>query len=81
MNPSPMPRNKRIIPLAPLIRAFYTDDITRVSLAAAKHLSEWLEDYGLELSKEAIKISKESGRKTVKDSDFKLVLKIKKEKI
>ncbi len=71
-----MPRNKRIIPLSPLNRVFYNEKITRVSQKATERLADWVEDYARKLSKEAVDISKLSGRKTLMDNDFKTALKI-----
>lgn len=42
----------------------------RVSRGAAIELSAILEEYAIELSKEAIKLTKHRGAKTVNDSDI-----------
>jgi len=67
-----MPRNKRIIPLASLAREFYDENTSRVSTEALIELSEWLENYGLELSSKAWELCVNSGRKTLKDTDLKM---------
>lgn len=61
-----------IIPLAPVERLIRSAGSQRVSETAAVALTEILEEYGLEISKEAIKLAEHAGRKTVKAEDIKL---------
>jgi histone H3/H4 len=61
-----------IIPLAPIERLIRSAGSHRVSESAAIALSEILEDYGLDISREAIKLAEHAGRKTVKSEDIAL---------
>ena len=61
-----------IIPLAPVERLIRSAGSQRVSETAAVALIEILEEYGLEISREAIKLAEHAGRKTVKAEDIKL---------
>lgn len=61
-----------IIPFAPIERVIRNAGAQRVSESAAMALTEMLESYGLEISREAIKLAEHAGRKTVKAEDIKL---------
>ncbi|WP_406662676.1 histone family protein [Methanolobus sp. ZRKC3] len=61
-----------IIPFAPIERLIRSAGAQRVSESAGMELTEILEEYGLEISKEAIKLAEHAGRKTVKSEDIKL---------
>ena len=61
-----------IIPLAPVERLIRSAGSQRVSETAAVALTDILEEYGLEISREAIKLAEHAGRKTVKAEDIKL---------
>lgn len=62
----------KIIPFAPIERLVRTAGAQRVSESAGIALTEILEEYGLEISREAIKLAEHAGRKTVKAEDIKL---------
>ncbi|AEH60310.1 Transcription factor CBF/NF-Y/histone domain protein [Methanosalsum zhilinae DSM 4017] len=61
-----------MIPFAPVERLIRSAGAERVSETAAIALTDMLEEYGLEISKEAIKLAHHAGRKTVKAEDIKL---------
>ncbi|WP_407355586.1 histone family protein [Methanolobus sp. WCC5] len=61
-----------IIPFAPIERVIRNAGAQRVSESAGMELTEILEEYGLEISREAIKLAEHAGRKTVKAEDIKL---------
>ncbi|MBW6451222.1 MAG: histone family protein [DPANN group archaeon] len=60
------------IPTAPMERLLRNAGAKRVSNDAAKHFAQVLEDICLDIAKEAVKLSKHAGRKTVKAKDIKL---------
>ncbi len=59
-----------IIPFAPIERVIRNAGAQRVSESAGMALTEILEEYGLEISKEAIRLAEHAGRKTVKAEDI-----------
>jgi histone H3/H4 len=61
-----------IIPFAPIERVIRSAGAQRVSEPAGIELTEILEEYGLDISREAIKLAEHAGRKTVKAEDIKL---------
>ncbi|WMW21287.1 histone family protein [Methanolobus mangrovi] len=61
-----------IIPFAPIERVIRNAGAQRVSESAGMALTEILEEFGLEISREAIKLAEHAGRKTVKAEDIKL---------
>jgi len=61
-----------IIPFAPIERVIRNAGAQRVSESAGMELTEILEQYGLEISREAIKLAEHAGRKTIKAEDIKL---------
>ena len=63
-----------ILPLAPVERIIRKAGADRVSADAGIELSKVLEDYGLEISREAIILAKHAGRTTVKESDIRLAV-------
>ncbi|MDO9517289.1 MAG: histone family protein [Methanosarcinaceae archaeon] len=63
-----------IIPYAPVERLIRSAGAYRVSETAGIALAEILEQYGLEISREAIKLTEHAKRKTVKAEDIKLAL-------
>lgn len=63
-----------IIPYAPVERLIRSAGAHRVSETAGSALAEILEQYGLEISREAIKLTEHAKRKTVKAEDIKLAL-------
>ncbi|MDI3544213.1 MAG: hypothetical protein PWQ28_494 [Candidatus Woesearchaeota archaeon] len=75
-----MPKNRDRIPLSPLKREFYSDEISEVSKEAVEELRDWIEEYAKKISRKAIEISKVSGNKTLREGDIKTALKIIKER-
>ena len=61
------------LPIAPIGRIIKNAGAQRVSLEAEEALAKYLEDEGNMIAKEAIKIAKHSGKKTVKGRDIKFV--------
>ncbi|SFM85894.1 histone family protein [Methanolobus profundi] len=61
-----------IIPFAPIERVIRNAGAQRVSESAGIALTEILEEFGLEISREAIKLAEHAGRKTVKAEDIAL---------
>ena len=63
-----------IIPYAPVERLIRSAGAKRVSETAGVALAEILEQYGLEIAEEAIKLAQHAKRKTVKAEDIKLAM-------
>ncbi len=63
-----------ILPLAPVERVIRKAGADRVSEGAGIELAKVLEDYGLEVSREAITLAKHAGRTTVKEEDIRLAV-------
>jgi len=59
-----------VLPLAPVERVIRKAGADRVSEGAGIELAKVLEDYGLEVSREAIALAKHAGRTTVKEEDI-----------
>lgn len=70
-----MPRKGNTIPKAPLSRIMKKIGVKRVSDDGLETFSNLLENYAETISKQAIRVSKHSGRKTILESDIKLALK------
>lgn len=68
-----------ILPLAPVERVIKKAGAERVGYDASLELAKVLEDYGIEVSREAITLAKHAKRITVKEEDIRLaVVRIKK---
>ncbi len=63
-----------VLPLAPVERVIRKAGADRVSEGAGIELAKVLEDYGLEVSREAITLAKHAGRTTVKEEDIRLAV-------
>lgn len=63
-----------VLPLAPVERIIRKAGASRVSEDAGVELAKVLEDYGLEVSREAITLAKHAGRTTVKEEDIRLAV-------
>ena len=63
-----------IIPFAPVERVIREAGAKRVSESAGIALAEILEQHGLKIAKEAIKLANHAGRKTIRAEDIELAL-------
>ncbi len=63
-----------VLPLAPVERVIRKAGAERVSESAGVELAKVLEEYGIEVSREAINMAKHAGRRTVKDEDIRLAV-------
>jgi len=63
-----------ILPLAPVERIIRKAGAERVGADASAELAKVLEDYGIEVSREAITLSKHAKRTTVKEEDIRLAV-------
>ena len=64
------------LPIAPVGRILKNNGAQRISDDAKIALAEALENYGEQLSKQAIGLSHHTGRKTITEEDIKLAIKI-----
>lgn len=64
-----------ILPLAPVERIVRKAGADRVSDDASIELAKVLEDYGLEVAREAISLAKHAKRTTVREEDIRLACK------
>lgn len=64
--------NVPILPIAPVERIVRKAGADRVAEDAGIELAKVLEEYGLELSREAISLAKHAKRATVKEEDIRL---------
>ena len=63
-----------VLPLAPVERVIRKAGADRVSESAGIELAKVLEEYGIEISREAITLAKHAHRTTVKDEDIRLAV-------
>ncbi|MEM2122000.1 MAG: NFYB/HAP3 family transcription factor subunit [Candidatus Woesearchaeota archaeon] len=70
-----MPKNKSIIPKANVERLMKNSGAIRVSNKALEEITDFLTKKGFEISKRAVEIAKNSGRRTVLARDVKLAFK------
>lgn len=63
-----------ILPLAPVERIIRKAGAERVSEDAGIELAKVLEDYGIEVSREAMTLAKHAKRTTVKEEDIRLAV-------
>lgn len=63
------------LPLAPTKRILNNAGAERVSADAAEYFNTVIEEYGMEVAKQATKLARHAGRKTVKADDIKLAMK------
>jgi histone H3/H4 len=67
-----MPKNKTIIPNAPVCRLMKISGARRVSMQAVKELSLHIQSQGIDLAKKAVTLSKHAGRSTINSQDIRL---------
>ena len=65
-------RKTSTIPKAPAARILTNAGAKRVSADAAESFSDVIHDIALEISEQAVRIAKHSGRKTVQSGDIRL---------
>ncbi len=63
-----------ILPLAPVERIIRNAGADRVSEGAGIELAKVLEDFGIEVAREAIDLARHAGRTTVKEEDIRLAV-------
>ncbi len=63
-----------VLPLAPVERIIRKAGAERVSEDAGMELARVLEDYGIEVSREAMSLAKHAHRVTIKDEDIRLAV-------
>ncbi|HLP79300.1 MAG TPA: histone [Acidobacteriota bacterium] len=67
-----MPKNKTVIPKAPVLRLMKDTGAKRVSSAAVQEVCDYLTKEGERIAVGAVTLSKHSGRTTVLSSDVRL---------
>lgn len=64
------------IPVAPVVRIIRKTGAERVSNEAGEALADNMEQYGLKIAKEALKLASHAGRKTITAHDIRMAAEI-----
>ena len=67
-----MPKNKSIIPNAPVARLMKSSGARRVSAQAVQEMSTHIQSEGMDLARKAVALAKHAGRSTVNTEDIRL---------
>ena len=67
-----MPKNKSIVPNAPVLRLMKIAGARRISAPAVQEVSSHTQSEGLELARRAVALAKHAGRSTVNSEDIRL---------
>ncbi len=62
------------IPIAPVIRIIRKTGAERVGTEAGEALADQMEQYGLKIAKEALKLASHAGRKTITAADIRMAV-------
>ena len=64
------------IPVAPVMRIIRKTGAERVSSDAGEALADIMEEYGVKISREALKLASHAGRKTITAHDIRMAAEI-----
>lgn len=67
-----MPKNKSLVPNAPVLRLMKAAGARRISEPAVQEVSMHIQNVGLEISRKAVALAKHAGRSTINSEDIRL---------